>query len=145
MHAVVDPAAAEDAVLGGADQAGLCPGAGTRPVRERYLVGRDGIPRAVGDGHELDPDLPRGIVEPEPADPGQLGRRPGRPVPGLGGQPARQQLQLGGNERGLVNDGHAVQRSFLLISRTPTARTRSWPGRWPGRPISLCAAVGAKR
>lgn len=122
VGAVVDPAPAEDAVLGRADEGVLGAVQRLPAVGEGDEVRDGSLTLAVGRRHELDADLARGVVEPEAADPRRSRRRPR--VPRAGGEPLGEQLQLGGLHRGLVDDGH---RAGLPLVRGPAHLLRG-PG-----------------
>ncbi len=117
VTAVVHPARAQHAVLHGADE-GVFGAFQRRPaVGERHKVGRPPGGCGVGGDQELDADLALRIVQPEPAGLLQHRRR-ATAVPGPGGQPLGEQLDLGRLDGGAVDDRHA--------EGPPVAPVRSW-------------------
>jgi len=103
---VVDPSPAEDAVLGGAHEGGVCAVERGVPEGQRDLVD-DGLRRrVVRDDEDLDAHLSPGVVEPEAAQSTQLRDPALADVPALARQPLRQQLELAGAQGGAVHLSH---------------------------------------
>ena len=104
---VVDPARAEDAVLRRPDERILRPGQRRAAVGEGHLVDHRLRAGVVGDDHDLDADLARGVVEAEPAQLAQHRSPALRRIPALPRQPGRQQLELRRRERRVMDLSHA--------------------------------------
>jgi hypothetical protein len=93
-------------VLCGADEGVFGADEGTAPVGHRHVIGRHLLLVAVQGDHELDANLARRVVKAEAARLHQFRIFARPPIPRLGRQPGTQQFQLGGRQRGVMNDGH---------------------------------------